>query len=217
MNESKKIEWVKLFIDLIGKLSYPIVILILVFHIIGNSQFHALLNKLTGAKLGNTEFTFQVVEDKAANEAKLNSHIQELKRKTEQLEEDLKILLKQQNVKHSQLNTAERNKRIKSQELLAKNSNYSILVFNKPSQTTGANQILELLLKSGYSASRTTTDLSELNPLPAGTIFITRNNKGDKIINNIIKDLKTLSPNFIIHKQKRIQPLRRGDIQISFF
>jgi len=217
MSESKKIEWVKLIVDLIGMLSYPIVILVLVFYIVDNAQFHALLDKLTGAKIGNTEFTFQAIEDKAADEALLNSEILELKRKTDKLEKELQVLLKK-NPKVLKIIEKESKDYIDSQKLIVANSKYSVLVFNKPSQIVIANLILDFLLKSGYTASRTTTDLSELsNTLPTGTLFITRNQDGDKVVDQIISNLKELYPELKIHKQKSIQPLRRGDVQISLF
>lgn len=217
MSESKKLEWVRLFIDFIGKVSYPLVILVLVFYIIENSQFQSLLNKLTGAKLGNTEFTFQVIEDKAANEARLNAHIQELQRKTQRLEQELKVLL-QQDSQATNLVDKARLKTVEAEATLADNSQYSVLVFNKPSQIIAAGLIVDMLLKAGYSSSRTTTDLSELStPLPNGTLYITRNSEGDKIISKIISDLKTMNPDFVIHQPEAIQPLRRGNVQISLF
>lgn len=216
-NVSSKLEWFKQFNELVGKLSYPLIIVILVFYIIDNSQFQSLLNKITTAKIGNTEFTFQAIEDEAETKAKLNSHVQELHRKTKQLEENIRLLIKRNN----QLTIEEKEQIVQEnikESSYAKKAKYSILIFNRASQVSIANQIVELLLQWGYSASRITTDLSEFKKPPAeGTVYITRNDNGDKIIDEIISRLKNINPSMVIYKKPTIQLLRRGDVQISIF
>jgi len=211
---SMNIELLKVALDFISKLIYPIIIgivIVILYPKIQDIDLKALSSRLQSAKVGNNEFTFSEAEKVGAETAPLNQKVAAL---------ELEIGAIKSSIKVSGTNSSPQTGEIqqKINEFKA-NSPYTTLVFHNASSRQPAAKITQMLLGAGYTASDTETDFTELQKVPQkeGTVFITYTNSGEQILEGIKSKIVSLGVAKEVNLNPRPIELKRGDIQILVF
>lgn len=158
----------------------------------------------------------RIAEDIGAKAADFNGSIELLKRRINELTQDVSALkTATPAAAPSQEQIAKRE--VRDQEF-ARNSDYSVLVFYKPAQKETASQITKKLLSVGFRSSATPTDLREaVKQFDANTAWVVYTKKGrDKL--PALKELFSTSFNNVkfVYRESP-SDLRNGDVQILLF
>ena len=208
------IEFLKVCLDFIAKLFYPILFGIVIFILYPKIQeidLRGLTNRLQTAKAGSYEFTFGEAEKLGAETAPLNQKIAEL---------ELEIGAIKSSLKSSEENASPQSVEIqqKLKEFKA-NVSYTTLVFHNVSSRQAADRITQMLLGIGYAASDTETDFSELQKvqLKEGTVFINYTKSGEHIIGELKARISALGVVKEVNINSRPIELKRGDVQLLVF
>jgi hypothetical protein len=218
MDNNTTLEWFKVLSELLGKIAYPLLVLILFVYIFNSSFAEKILFSINKATIGEIKIEFNdALKDSATDTAKLNSSITKFQSEIKSLKLDLDKL-KENDTSNNSDYAAEKEKIENKIKTLSENSKYTVLVFNRPAHIDIATKFTANLVELGFSASRITSDLKEIaNPLVTGEIFIARNQRGDVALNLVKEVLGKQYSQIPITIQTSYQPLKRGDIQISFF
>jgi len=162
------------------------------------------------------KYTQRITEDIGAKAADFNGSIELLKRRIDELTQDVSALkTATPAAARSQEQIAKRE--VRDQEF-ARNSDYSVLVFYKSAQKETASQITKKLLSVGFRSSATPTDLREaVKQFDANTAWVVYTKKGqDKL--PVLKELFATSFNNVqfVYRESP-SDLRTGDVQILLF
>lgn len=208
------VELLKVALDFISKLLYPILIgilIVILYPKIQDIDLKALTTRLQSAKAGNYEFTFGEAEKVGAETAPLNQKVAAL---------ELEIGAIKSSLKASGANASPQAGEIqqKIREFKA-NSPYTTLVFHNASSRQPAAKITQMLLAGGYTASDTETDFAELQKVQPkeGTVFITYTKAGEQILESLKSKIVSLGVAKEVNTNPRPIELKRGDIQILVF
>lgn len=221
------VEVFKAILDFVSKCFYPAIIvavIILLQPALSQIDLKGLLSRLQSAKAGGYEFTFHQAEDVGAATAPLNSKIADLKREVAGLSSELRTLQRRSGVSAAASEAMRPSApaaaaAAASEDTFAKNSRYTVLVFNSSKGRATAEKITDALLNAGYKSSRTETDFAELgDTYPAGTVYMTHAAAADAVYPEIVKLITPLlGSGADLKVQKDPTDLRRGDVQILVF
>jgi|GEM_PF-6972406 len=209
-----KIELLKVILDFISKLFYPIIIGIVIFILypkIQDIDLKALTTRLQSAKVGNNEFTFGEAEKVGAETAPINQKVAALELEIKSIKSSINTT----GIKVSS-QTIEIQQKIKE---FKSNAPYTVLVLHNASSRQFAAKITQKLLDAGYAASYTETNFMELQKIQPkeNTVFITYTKSGEQIL----KELRSKIISLGIAKEVNVNPrpieLKRGDIQVLVF
>jgi hypothetical protein len=224
---SSGVEVFKAVLDFVSKCFYPAIIvavIILLQPALSQIDLKGLLARLQSAKAGGYEFTFNQAEDVGAATAPLNSKIADLKREVASLSGALRTLQIRTGMAGEAMvvprpEGAEAAAPAAAEGSIARNSRYTVLVFNSSKGRSTAEKITDALLNAGYKSSRTETDFAELgDTYPAGTVYMTHAAAADAAYPAITKLITPLLGSGVDLKvQQKASDLRRGDVQIMVF
>lgn len=208
------IELLKVALEFISRLFYPIligIVIIILYPKIQDIDLKSLTNRLHSAKAGNYEFTFGEAVKAGAEKAPLNQKVAELELEISAIKSSLKVP-----GANASPHTSVIQQKIKD---FKANSPYTTLVFHNASSRQPAAKITQMLLGAGYAASDTETDFTELQKVQPkeGTVFITYTKSGEQIL----EELKSKIASLGVAKEVNINPrpieLKSGDIQVLVF
>lgn len=229
------LELARLFVDLITKIAYPLLILfILVFlsprmdEVYRSEHLRNVLkefsNRISNAKLGQFEIQlYEQAQEAVAEKAEENSPIVQLEKRLTVLEEKFTTYV----IASGNGNLLESGSITKVQKKYDRNEKYTVLVFNRSHGFEIAEKIKNSLLKEGFKSARIETDFSEIeNPHPKGTIYLSYKSGVDgeikesveKIMTDVIENTDVFgSEPFKFVPAKSGSPLSRGNFQILVF
>lgn len=207
-------EILKIILDFIAKLFYPIlvgIVILILYPKIQDIDLKVLVNRLHSAKIVGYEFNFSEAEKVGAETAPLNGKIAELKLEIDAIKSSLEA-----NKGSTLPQTSEIQKKFKE---FKSNSPYTTLVFHNALSRQAAEKITHMLLGIGYTASDTETDFTELQKVQPkeGTVFITYTKSGEQIIEEIKSKITSLGVVKEVNINPRSIELKRGDVQILVF
>lgn len=155
-------------------------------------------------------------EDLGAKTADLYGDIEQLKINIVELSQDVLALKKE--IPAATLPKEQIAKREIAERIFKQNSEYSILIFNKPYQQEVATKISKALLSVGFRSSATPTDLKEaVKQLKTNQAWVLYSQKGQEKLGAIKLILQESAHEVEFIYRDDPYELRNGDVQVLLF